>query len=52
MKYLPQQVIFDLDDTLVHCNKYFDLILGQYFELMSGWFGNTARQPVNSAPNR
>ncbi|AIQ53054.1 HAD family hydrolase [Paenibacillus sp. FSL R7-0331] len=39
MKYLPQQVIFDLDDTLVHCNKYFDLILGQYFELMSGWFG-------------
>ncbi|MDF9841105.1 MULTISPECIES: HAD family hydrolase [unclassified Paenibacillus] len=39
MKYLPQQVIFDLDDTLVHCNKYFDLILGQYFELMSEWFG-------------
>lgn len=41
MKYLPQQVIFDLDDTLVHCNKYFDLILGQYFELMAGWFGDT-----------
>ncbi|KWX86472.1 HAD family hydrolase [Paenibacillus riograndensis] len=39
MKYLTQQVIFDLDDTLVHCNKYFDLILGQYFELMSEWFG-------------
>ncbi|AIQ47578.1 HAD family hydrolase [Paenibacillus sp. FSL R7-0273] len=39
MKYRPQQVIFDLDDTLVHCNKYFDLILGQYFELMSDWFG-------------
>lgn len=38
MKYLPQQVIFDLDDTLVHCNKYFDLILGRYFELMNGWF--------------
>lgn len=40
MKYLPQQVIFDLDDTLVHCNKYFDLILGQYFGLMSDWFGD------------
>ncbi|ETT48345.1 MULTISPECIES: HAD family hydrolase [unclassified Paenibacillus] len=40
MKYLTQQVIFDLDDTLVHCNKYFDLILGQYFELMSDWFSD------------
>jgi putative hydrolase of the HAD superfamily len=38
MKYMTQQVIFDLDDTLVHCNKYFDLILGQYFELMTDWF--------------
>ncbi|WP_410511038.1 HAD family hydrolase [Paenibacillus sp. BR2-3] len=38
MKHLTQQVIFDLDDTLVHCNKYFDLILGQYFEMMSDWF--------------
>jgi putative hydrolase of the HAD superfamily len=38
MKYLTQQVIFDLDDTLVHCNKYFDLILGQYFEMMTEWF--------------
>ncbi|OBZ18121.1 HAD family hydrolase [Bacillus sp. FJAT-27264] len=38
MKYMTQQVIFDLDDTLVHCNKYFDLILGQYFELMAEWF--------------
>jgi len=38
MKYTTQQVIFDLDDTLVHCNKYFDLILGQYFELMTDWF--------------
>ncbi|KGE17271.1 HAD family hydrolase [Paenibacillus wynnii] len=40
MKYLTQQVIFDLDDTLVHCNKYFDLILGQYFEMMTDWFAD------------
>lgn len=32
-----QHIIFDLDDTLVHCNKYFDLILGQFFNLMTGW---------------
>lgn len=42
MKYTTQQVIFDLDDTLVHCNKYFDLILGQYFELMTDWFNEYA----------
>ncbi|WP_310550428.1 HAD family hydrolase [Paenibacillus glufosinatiresistens] len=36
--YKAQQVIFDLDDTLVHCNKYFDLILGQFFETMGDWF--------------
>lgn len=40
MTYWTQQVIFDLDDTLVHCNKYFELILGQYFEMMSDWFSD------------
>ncbi|MFP4976228.1 HAD family hydrolase [Paenibacillus sp. CN-4] len=39
MIHHPQQIVFDLDDTLVHCNKYFDLILGQYFELLADWFG-------------
>lgn len=38
MNQIPQHIIFDLDDTLIHCNKYFELILGQYFELMTTWF--------------
>lgn len=33
-----QHIIFDMDDTLIHCNKYFDLILGEFFELMTKWF--------------
>ncbi|UNK20875.1 HAD family hydrolase [Paenibacillus sp. N3/727] len=33
-----QHIIFDMDDTLIHCNKYFDLILGEFFELMTTWF--------------
>lgn len=37
-KTLLQQVIFDLDDTLVHCNKYFDLILDQFADLLTDWF--------------
>lgn len=35
---LTQQIIFDLDDTLIHCNKYFDLILDQFADLMTDWF--------------
>lgn len=33
-----QQILFDLDDTLIHCNKYFELILSQYADLMGDWF--------------
>ncbi|MDO3412863.1 HAD family hydrolase [Saccharibacillus sp. CPCC 101409] len=35
-----QHLIFDLDDTLVYCNKYFDLILDEFFSLMTGWFSD------------
>jgi putative hydrolase of the HAD superfamily len=35
-----QQILFDLDDTLIHCNKYFGLILGQFFELTQEWFSD------------
>ncbi|MGG6311094.1 HAD family hydrolase [Paenibacillus macerans] len=33
-----QQIIFDMDDTLIHCNKYFDLILDQFADLLTDWF--------------
>lgn len=29
---LRQHVIFDLDDTLIYCNKYFNLVLDQFAE--------------------
>lgn len=35
---MRQQIIFDLDDTLIYCNKYFDLILSQFADLVSEWF--------------
>ncbi|GAB6930193.1 HAD family hydrolase [Paenibacillus sp. JCM 10914] len=38
MPTTPQHIIFDMDDTLIHCNKYFDLILGDYLEWMTKWF--------------
>jgi putative hydrolase of the HAD superfamily len=33
-----QTILFDLDDTLIHCNKYFDLVAEQFADLMETWF--------------
>ncbi|MEW4369997.1 HAD family hydrolase [Paenibacillus kandeliae] len=33
-----QHLIFDMDDTLIYCNKYFNLILDEFITLLSGWF--------------
>lgn len=38
---LRQQLIFDLDDTLVHCNVYFDRILDEFADLIVDWFGDS-----------
>lgn len=42
MNMIKQHIIFDLDDTLVYCNKYFNLVLGEFFENMQEWFDNHA----------
>lgn len=34
-----QTILFDLDDTLIHCNKYFDEVLDRFAALMTTWFG-------------
>lgn len=36
----PQTILFDLDDTLIHCNKYFDAVLDQFADLLSTWFAS------------
>ncbi|RKN71200.1 HAD family hydrolase [Paenibacillus ginsengarvi] len=33
-----QTILFDLDDTLIHCNKYFNEVLDQFADLMTTWF--------------
>ncbi|MFD3257436.1 HAD family hydrolase [Paenibacillus lentus] len=35
---LQQQIIFDLDDTLIHCNKYFEQILDRFADQLLEWF--------------
>jgi putative hydrolase of the HAD superfamily len=33
-----QKIIFDLDDTLIHCNKYFEKTIHQFANLLAHWF--------------
>ncbi|GGF90082.1 HAD family hydrolase [Paenibacillus abyssi] len=35
---MKQTLLFDLDDTLIHCNKYFYMIIDQFSDLMTTWF--------------
>lgn len=35
---MKQQIMFDLDDTLIHCNKYFYLVIDQFVDAMTTWF--------------
>jgi putative hydrolase of the HAD superfamily len=38
MKRTRQSLIFDLDDTLIHCNKYFIRVIKTFAEDMKRWF--------------
>jgi putative hydrolase of the HAD superfamily len=33
-----QSILFDMDDTLLHCNKYFELVTEQFVDQMETWF--------------
>lgn len=35
---MKQTILFDLDDTLIYCNKYFYFVIDQFSDLMSDWF--------------
>lgn len=33
-----QTILFDMDDTLIYCNKFFDLVIDQFADQMETWF--------------
>lgn len=39
-----QTILFDLDDTLIHCNKYFHSILNQFAQTLAAWFSDYSLQ--------
>jgi putative hydrolase of the HAD superfamily len=37
---MKQKIMFDLDDTLIYCNKYFHYILDQFVDEMTTWYAS------------
>ncbi|SDE30474.1 putative hydrolase of the HAD superfamily [Paenibacillus sp. UNCCL117] len=35
---IKQTILFDMDDTLIHCNKFFDMVIDQFADQMEAWF--------------
>lgn len=35
---MKQHILFDLDDTLIYCNKYFFFVVDQFVDAMTTWF--------------
>ncbi|GFN34110.1 HAD family hydrolase [Paenibacillus xylaniclasticus] len=43
-----QTIIFDLDDTLIHCNKYFGIVIEQFLDHMMKLFPDVDRSVIRS----
>ncbi len=41
-----QTLIFDLDDTLVHCNKYFKNAVDEFVEQIQEWFDHLSKEEI------
>ncbi|RFU70108.1 HAD family hydrolase [Peribacillus saganii] len=42
----PQTLIFDLDDTLIECNKYFRDATNKFADQMHEWFPNVSKEQI------
>ncbi|MFB0843864.1 HAD family hydrolase [Paenibacillus oleatilyticus] len=38
MTKVQQTILFDMDDTLLYCNKFFDMVIDQFADQMEAWF--------------
>jgi putative hydrolase of the HAD superfamily len=43
---MKQTILFDLDDTLIHCNRYFFMIIDQFAEWMADRFRREGLDPA------
>jgi len=41
-----QNILFNLDDTLAYCNRYFNQVIGEYTDIMSSWFPFLSKKDI------
>ncbi|WP_281884535.1 HAD family hydrolase [Paenibacillus sp. YYML68] len=44
---MKQTILFDMDDTLIYCNKFFDLVMDQFADQMEAWFHSYKLSPAD-----
>ncbi|SFE58232.1 putative hydrolase of the HAD superfamily [Paenibacillus algorifonticola] len=49
---MKQHIMFDLDDTLIHCNKYFYLVISQFVDAMTTWFAGYEDVTANAVRDK
>jgi putative hydrolase of the HAD superfamily len=41
-----QTILFNLDDTLAYCNRYFNTVIGRFVDQMTEWFHSLTREEI------
>ena len=41
-----QNILFNLDDTLAYCNRYFNQVIGKFTDQMTGWFNSLTKKEI------
>ncbi|MEC1525403.1 HAD family hydrolase [Neobacillus niacini] len=41
-----QNILFNLDDTLAYCNKYFSLVINEFADQMMAWFDSIKEEEI------
>lgn len=41
-----QTILFNLDDTLVYCNRYFNRVIGAFHDQMTSWFDSISKEEI------
>lgn len=49
---MKQNLFFDLDDTLIYCNKYFYFVIEQFVDAMTTWFAGYEGVTADAVRNK
>lgn len=43
-----QNILFNLDDTLAYCNRYFNMVIGEFADHMTTWFASIPSEEIKN----